>query len=233
MSTPAAISGILAVCVCCGTDIMPAISLAYEKAENDIMKRKPRNPVVDKLVNVKLVCFGYFVLGVISTLSGMFVYYVSFGYYGYAPWAITGFGNCWTTSDKIILFQDSQGMYVETTATDRQEALNHVNTCYFASIVICQWGTLLCVKTRRNSIFQQGFRNYVLDVAIVFAGALCCFIVYAPFINSIFSSAPIRGVFWLLPLPFFLFMVTFDETRKFLMRQDNVIGRFIEEFTYY
>lgn len=30
---------------------MPAISLAYEKAESDIMKRSPRNPWADKLVN--------------------------------------------------------------------------------------------------------------------------------------------------------------------------------------
>ena len=30
---------------------VPAISLAYESAENDIMKRPPRNPVKDKLVN--------------------------------------------------------------------------------------------------------------------------------------------------------------------------------------
>jgi len=30
---------------------VPAISLAYEKAESDIMKRKPRNSKTDKLVN--------------------------------------------------------------------------------------------------------------------------------------------------------------------------------------
>lgn len=30
---------------------VPAIALAYEKAEGDIMKVKPRNPHVDKLVN--------------------------------------------------------------------------------------------------------------------------------------------------------------------------------------
>jgi sodium/potassium-transporting ATPase subunit alpha len=30
---------------------VPAISLAYEKAESDIMKRRPRNPQTDKLVN--------------------------------------------------------------------------------------------------------------------------------------------------------------------------------------
>lgn len=30
---------------------VPAISLAYEQAESDIMKRRPRNPWADNLVN--------------------------------------------------------------------------------------------------------------------------------------------------------------------------------------
>jgi sodium/potassium-transporting ATPase subunit alpha len=30
---------------------VPAISLAYEESESDIMKRRPRNPFTDKLVN--------------------------------------------------------------------------------------------------------------------------------------------------------------------------------------
>lgn len=30
---------------------VPAISLAYEEAESDIMKRRPRNPYLDNLVN--------------------------------------------------------------------------------------------------------------------------------------------------------------------------------------
>lgn len=34
---------------------VPAISLAYEKAESDIMKRKPRDPKHDKLVNERYV----------------------------------------------------------------------------------------------------------------------------------------------------------------------------------
>lgn len=34
-----------------GTDMVPAISFAYEKAESNIMERKPRDPKRDKLVN--------------------------------------------------------------------------------------------------------------------------------------------------------------------------------------
>lgn len=33
--------------------MVPAISLAYERAELDIMKRKPRNPKIDRLVTDK------------------------------------------------------------------------------------------------------------------------------------------------------------------------------------
>lgn len=35
---------------------VPAISLAYEKAESDIMKRQPRDPINDKLVNERWAC---------------------------------------------------------------------------------------------------------------------------------------------------------------------------------
>ena len=35
--------------------MVPAISLAYEHAELDIMKRQPRDPINDKLVNERYV----------------------------------------------------------------------------------------------------------------------------------------------------------------------------------
>lgn len=42
---------------------VPAISLAYEAAESDIMKRQPRNPKTDKLVNEKLISMAYGQIG--------------------------------------------------------------------------------------------------------------------------------------------------------------------------
>lgn len=42
---------------------VPAISLAYEEAENDIMKRQPRNPKTDKLVNERLISIAYGQIG--------------------------------------------------------------------------------------------------------------------------------------------------------------------------
>lgn len=45
------------------TTQVPAISLAYEAAESDIMKRQPRNPRTDKLVNERLISMAYGQIG--------------------------------------------------------------------------------------------------------------------------------------------------------------------------
>merc|ERR1712117_420373 len=47
--------GILAIlCIDLGTDLLPAISLAFEESEENLMKRQPRNPETDHLLNEKL-----------------------------------------------------------------------------------------------------------------------------------------------------------------------------------
>lgn len=46
---------------------VPAISLAYETAESDIMKRTPRDPVNDKLVNERLISMAYGQIGRCNT----------------------------------------------------------------------------------------------------------------------------------------------------------------------
>jgi len=50
-SIPLPLGTITILCIDLGTDMVPAISLAYESAESDIMKRLPRDPKHDKLVN--------------------------------------------------------------------------------------------------------------------------------------------------------------------------------------
>ncbi|TDG51334.1 hypothetical protein AWZ03_002129 [Drosophila navojoa] len=48
---PLPLGTVTILCIDLGTDMIPAISLAYEGPEADIMKRRPRNPDVDNLVN--------------------------------------------------------------------------------------------------------------------------------------------------------------------------------------
>lgn len=57
-----------------GTDLVPAISLAHENKEADIMKRLPRDPDVDKLVTWRLVSFSYLQIGTLQALAGVYAY---------------------------------------------------------------------------------------------------------------------------------------------------------------
>ena len=63
---PLPLGTVTILCIDLGTDLVPAISLAYEKAESDIMKRKPRDPVRDKLVNERLISLAYGMIGMIQ-----------------------------------------------------------------------------------------------------------------------------------------------------------------------
>lgn len=51
LDIPLPLGTITILCIDLGTDMVPAISLAYEGPESDIMKRRPRDPLKDKLVN--------------------------------------------------------------------------------------------------------------------------------------------------------------------------------------
>lgn len=82
---PAFLTVVLILLIDLGTDMLPAISLAYEKAESDIMQRKPRNSAIDRLVNRRLISFSYLQVGVFQALAGIFVALVVMNDYGLRP----------------------------------------------------------------------------------------------------------------------------------------------------
>jgi len=86
---------VLILCVDLGTDMVPAISLAYEEKEADIMNRPPRNAATDRLVNRRLISFAYLQIGVIQALAGFYCYMTVLNDYGYAPRILIGNGFDW------------------------------------------------------------------------------------------------------------------------------------------
>lgn len=71
---PLPLSNMLMLCICVGTDILPALSLAYEAAELDIMTRRPRTKD-EHLVTAKLLIHAYLQMGIIATAAGFFAYF--------------------------------------------------------------------------------------------------------------------------------------------------------------
>merc|ERR1711907_558873 len=82
---PLPLSTVLILCIDLGTDMIPAISFAYENPELDIMDRVPRNAKRDHLVNSKLICFAYLQIGVIQASAGIYTYFVILNDYGIRP----------------------------------------------------------------------------------------------------------------------------------------------------
>ena len=55
--------------------MVPAISLACEKAKLDIMQR-PQRSTSDRLVNHRLIFLAYAIVGITQAMAGLFIYAV-------------------------------------------------------------------------------------------------------------------------------------------------------------
>lgn len=72
------------------------------------MKRRPRNPKLDRLVNERLIGLAYGQIGMIQALAGFFTYFVIMGENGFLPWTLIGIRERWE-SKGINDLQDSYG----------------------------------------------------------------------------------------------------------------------------
>lgn len=84
LQIPLPLSNIFMLCICVVTDIYPAISLAYEEPEVDIMTRHPRQKD-DRLVTVRMMTHSYGLMGTIGSAAGFYTYFIIMEIYGFPP----------------------------------------------------------------------------------------------------------------------------------------------------
>uniref|UniRef100_A0A914CYT8 Na(+)/K(+)-exchanging ATPase n=1 Tax=Acrobeloides nanus TaxID=290746 RepID=A0A914CYT8_9BILA len=225
---PLPLGTVTILCIDLGTDMVPAISLAYEEAESDIMKRRPRDPTRDKLVNERLISLAYGQIGMIQAVAGFFTYFWIMADNGFLPWNLWQIRSEWD-SRAINNLQDSYGQ--EWTYANRKVLEFTCHTAYFVSIVIVQWADLLISKTRRNSLIQQGMSNWTLNFGLVFETCLAAFMCYCPGLDNGLNMYGLRFSWWFPALPFSLLIFIYDECRRYCIRRWP--GGWIERETYY
>jgi len=226
---PLPLGTVTILCIDLGTDMVPAISMAYEQAESDIMKRQPRNPFTDKLVNERLISMAYGQIGMIQASAGFFVYFVIMAENGFLPGKLFGIRRSWDSS-AVNDLEDSYGQ--EWTYADRKILEYTCHTAFFVSIVVVQWADLIICKTRRNSVFQQGMKNHFLNFGLFFETCLAAFLSYTPGMDKGLRMYPLYFNWWVPAIPFSILIFCYDETRKFLLRRQPA-GSWIERETYY
>jgi len=226
---PLPLGTVTILCIDLGTDLLPAISLAYEEAETDIMKRAPRDAARDKLVNERLISMAYGQIGMLQALSGFIVYFVILMENGFLPSRLYGIRKEWDDRGNNAV-EDSYGQ--EWTYGQRKIVEFTCHTAFFTSIVVVQWADLLICKTRRLSIFQQGMRNKIMVAGLFEETLLAAVLAYMPGTDVALRMYPLEWHWWLVPMPFSLLIFVYDETRKYLIR-NNAPGNWVEKETYY
>ncbi|CAN0002540.1 unnamed protein product [Bubo scandiacus] len=225
---PPAPGTVTILCIDLGTDMVPAISLAYEAAESDIMKRQPRNPRTDKLVNERLISMAYGQIGMIQALGGFFTYFVILAENGFLPGTLVGIRLAWDDRSTNDL-EDSYGQ--EWTYEQRKVVEFTCHTAFFASIVVVQWADLIICKTRRNSVFQQGMKNKIPDLRAAGGDGAGGFPLLLPRHGGGPAHVPPQGYLVVLCLPLQPLIFAYDEVRKLILRRYP--GGWVEKETYY
>merc|ERR1712212_536203 len=225
---PLPLGTVTILCIDLGTDMVPAISLAYEEAESDIMKRQPRNPKTDKLVNERLISIAYGQIGMMQATAGFFTYFVIQAENGFLPMDLLGIRVYW--DDKSL--NDLEDSYGQQWTYERRKIVEFTcHTAFFASIVVVQWADLIICKTRRNSILQQGMKNRILIFGLFEETALAAFLSYCPGMDVALRMYPLKPCWWFCAFPYSLLIFLYDEARRYILRRNP--GGWVEQETYY
>jgi sodium/potassium-transporting ATPase subunit alpha len=176
-----------------GTETIPALALGIESPESNVMKSPPR-PQGKSLIDLKVLLRGYIFLGLISSIGVLFVYF-------------------------MVLLQGGWhwGVELPFDSTLTRQA----STATFLGIVIMQIGTVFACRTQSESVFKRGiFSNRMILWGITAELLLSAFIIYHPWGNELFFTAPLPLHIWLILIPFMLLVFFADEARKlFALRQ--------------
>ncbi|XP_012578634.1 PREDICTED: potassium-transporting ATPase alpha chain 2 isoform X1 [Condylura cristata] len=214
---PLPIGTITTLCIDLGTDIIPSIALAYEKAESDIMNRKPRHKKKDRLVNQQLVTYAYLHIGLMQALGAFVVYFTVYAQEGFRPSTLLNLRVKWE-DDTVNDLEDSYGQ--EWTRHQRRYLEWTSYTAFFVAIMVQQIADLIIRKTRRNSILQQGlFRNKVIWVGIASQVIIALILSYGLGSIKALNFTMIRPQYWFVAVPHAILIWVYDEMRKLLIRR--------------
>jgi magnesium-transporting ATPase (P-type) len=179
------------LCIDLGTDMVPAIALGADLPEQGVMDLPPRSQK-ERLLNRRVMIKAFLWYGIIESAIAMLAYYFLNSRLGWPGVPLANAGTNYAMATTMTL----------------------------AAIVFCQIGMVLNCRTEKQSIFSKGiFSNKRVLLGIGVELVLICLLSYLPFLQKIFTTAPIGLRDWiflvLLPIP----VVLLEEARKAFSRK--------------
>ncbi|OHX36073.1 ATPase [Methylomonas sp. LWB] len=187
---PLTILQILAVDL--GTDMLPALGLGVEKPDAAAMRKPPRSSQ-ESLIDWRLLARAYGFLGLLEAAAAMAAFFFVLNAAGW------DYGASLPRHDPLYLRA--------TTA------------CLTAIIVMQIANVFLCKQRQRGLLATPLLDNRLILAGVAVEIALILAIVYTPWGNLLFGTAPLGHEVWLFTLPFALGLLICEELRKWLVRR--------------
>jgi sodium/potassium-transporting ATPase subunit alpha len=234
---PLALSAMLLLTIDLFTELPPAISLAYEPSEADVMARPPRNAKTDRLVTWQVALYVVTQAGIIESLCCLLGYFAVFEFYGMSP------SSLWMT--KYFQGPNSPDMpdfpgcrhlpanpnegsamplgSVCFTNSEQETVLRQAQTCYFAMVTTAQMAHIWLCKTRSVPLLRHGpFRNSITLWGVGLELCLILLIIFSPSSHQLLTSEPFPPRFWALTLVAPALLLIWQEGRKwYVMKRPN------------
>jgi sodium/potassium-transporting ATPase subunit alpha len=233
--------GIETICILIidlGTDLAPAVALAYEEPEDAIMHQPPRNEH-SHLVGLKLMVNAYGTIGAFETFASLFSFIWVFYEYGFTLDTMIGSGMGFRQNfdtleserkeyfvdlcHKHTWYHEHEGGDCEHDFADfRSMVLSNAQGAFLLTVVWGQVANILIRKTQIASIltWERMTSNRVMLWSILSELVIIILIIFVPGLNTFFlmgapSARAATCALWIIP-----FIIMWDETRKWLCRRD-------------
>jgi sodium/potassium-transporting ATPase subunit alpha len=239
---PLGLNAILILAIDIGTEMAPAISLAYEKAESDVMSRPPRNARTDHLVTGRTLFYWYLMAGAWETLTCLLNYFLIFNHFGIRPGDFPFTDNYFIDDDDQYFCPGgwkgpicTRGPTSDQCSADsfpggqfntelgyppecQNQILAYVQTGYWVALVGTQFFHIWMCKTRFLSVFTHGlFHNMMMNFGVIIELAIIIIVVFAP-VHSFFHNGEFPGIYWLVVLVGWAGIFLLNEPRKWAIR---------------
>jgi Ca2+-transporting ATPase len=182
------------------TDGAPALALAMEKGDPDIMDRPPR-PKHESIVNSSM-RLGIIVQTIAQTITVLSAFLLGL------TWHL---GTQIPTGQNVLSFLMSynwRGVDVQT-----------AETMAFVTLSLCELFRAYTVRSERASIFRLGvFSNKFMQYAVALSLVLLLLVVNVPFLQPIFNTHFLSGKEWLVVIGLALIPAIAEEITKLYLR---------------
>jgi len=200
LDVPLAMQSLPVLGIDTGTELAPAISLAYEKAEDDVMRRKPRDSKTSRLASWRLLAYSYAEVGCIECLIAWLGFILVFTLQKVPMSYLSFAANYWSPTSPPIPLTDGTLMY----AAQQVEVLGEAQSIYWYLVVTSQICHVFLVRTRTQSVFTHGFfNNMMLNYGVIIEICLCLIIQFMPGLSDTalgFSHNAPKGLWFLFLL---------------------------------